>query len=48
MGSTSQHKMAVTGCPRNFKVNSVVMLYNYFWQNGTFVILYKYGLGVSG
>lgn len=37
MGSTSQHKMAVTGCPRNFKVNSVVMLYNYFWQNGTFV-----------
>lgn len=37
MGSTSQHKMAVTGCPRNSKVNSIVMLYNYFWQNGTFV-----------
>lgn len=37
MGSTSQYKMAVTGCPRNSKVNSVVMLYNYFWQNGTFV-----------
>lgn len=37
MGSTSQHKMAVTGWPRNSKVNSVVMLYNYFWQNGTFL-----------
>lgn len=28
MGSTSQHKMAVTGCPRNSKVNSDMMLHN--------------------
>lgn len=37
MESTSQHKMAVTGCPRNSKVNSDVILHNYFWQNATFV-----------